>query len=97
MPPKGYKKDPDTGEYVMTDEVKKDEVKKEKLPYYHTVVASIAKSNEADYTRPTVTRDFVDRTLDKYVSMGYELFTAHPAGETRDAITIVYILKLRDD
>ena len=89
MPKRGYRKNPDTGEYVMTE--------KSTLPYYHTIIASIAKSNEADFTRPTVTRDYVDMALDKYREMGYELFSATPVESARDAVTVLYVLKLRDD
>lgn len=89
--PRGRPKS-NTGENVMTDEVKK-----EQLPHYHTVVASIDKMDVGNPYAGTVSRSTLERRLDTYYERGYRLFTAYPVRDAGDSVTVMYVLQLKDN
>ncbi len=84
--PRGRPKS-NTGEIKMT----------KGLPRYRTLIASINKYDIGNAVAGSVSRSEVEVAMDAYYEQGYRLFSATPVQDVGDAVTIMYVMQLKDE
>ncbi len=84
--PRGRPKS-NTGEIKMT----------KGLPRYRTLIASINKHDIGNPAAGSISRSEIEFAMDNYYELGYRLFSATPIQDVGDAVTVMYVMQLKEE